>query len=294
VWPHELKLQRARKHLDELKAEVRRWVEEDGYTIRVEPDPQPFEAVYEVRAYILRDPAEDPFSLLIGDFLQNARAALDYIAFALGDAGAGGAMPDRIAMNAGFPIVPDIDPQGFSGRGPDLFAEAARRKLPTVAEPVRTAIERMQPYYTGGSVWWAEPLWVLHELARFDRHRFLHLTVVRTGDVRPDPAVWRNVKIREIEMDPGARVIEDEFWNEDGTPPGALIATVTAAPADPKREMHMKFLADLELGFDTDTVPPTLDSLEHGVVDLTLSLIEMKVRNVIDELAQFLPRRRPF
>ena len=157
MWPHDLKLHRARKHLEELDAEIGRWVEGGGYTIRVEPDPQPFEADYEVKAYITEPLGEDPFSLLIGDFLQNARAALDYVAFALGDAGAGGAMPDEIAIRAGFPIIGDVDREGFSGRGPDLFADAADRQLSTVPEPARAVIEQLQPYYASGESWrWDE------------------------------------------------------------------------------------------------------------------------------------------
>lgn len=47
VWPHDLKLARARRHLEDLMAEMNRWVEGGGYTIRVEPDPKPVEADYE-------------------------------------------------------------------------------------------------------------------------------------------------------------------------------------------------------------------------------------------------------
>jgi hypothetical protein len=294
VWPHELKLQRASQHLKELKAEIDRWVEIDGYTIRVEPDPDPSKYTsYEVKAYILRHIEEDPFSLLIGDFLQNARAALDYIAFALGDAGAGGRMPDEIAMNTGFPIVGDVDREGFSGRGPDLFADAARRRLATVAEPARAVIEQLQPYYVGGEAWMWESLWVLHELARFDRHRFLHLAVMRTGEVRLDPATSRNVAIGEIETDYGARVIEDPPWDEDDTTAGAVLARFMAGPANPRKEMQMNFLAELQLGFDIDTLPPTLDVIEGQEIWFTLWRAETDVRRVLDKLKSFLPSRPP-
>ena len=120
MWPHDLKLALARRHLEVLKGQIDRWVE-CGYTIRVEPDPRPFETDYEVKAYITEQIGEDPFSLLIGDFLQNARAALDYIAYALGEAGAGGAMPEEVAVGTGFPIIGDVDREGYSGRGPDLL-----------------------------------------------------------------------------------------------------------------------------------------------------------------------------
>jgi len=282
------------KHLQDLKAEMGRWVE-GGYTIRVEPDPKPFETDYEVRAYITEQIGEDPFSLLIGDFLQNARAALDYIAYALGEAGAGGAMPENVAIGTGFPIIGDVDRDGFSGRGPDLFAAAADRQLATVPEPARGVIESLQPYYEGGVAWRWQPLWVLHELARLDRHRFFHLAVVRTGEVRPDPAIRSNMRIRgDIATAYGAQVIEDEPWREGDTPGGAVLARFTAAPVDPGREMRLRFLADLQLGFVEDTLPESLGvhPLSHDV-DTLLTEIATKVRQAIRALRPCVPSSRP-
>lgn len=294
MWPHDLKLQRASEHLNELKAEIDGWVKGDGYTISVEPDLQPVETDYEVKAYIRREPGEDPFSLLMGDFLQNARAALDYIAFALGDAGAGrGGMDAEAATHAAFPIVGDIDAEGFSGRGSYLFAKAAEKRLATVAEPARTVIQESQPYYKGGEFWMLEPLWVLHELGRFDRHRFLHLAVMRTSDVRFDPATLRNVQHRGIETDYRARVIEDPPWDEDDTPAGAVIATFTARPANPKEEMHMDCLADIELGFDGETLPPTLSLLAGDEIWSALWSIEREVHDILGKLSGFLPTLPP-
>jgi hypothetical protein len=289
LWSHDLKLQRASKHLRDLKGEIDRWVEGEGYTVGVEPRPNPrLETTYEVRAYILRDIEEDPFSLLIGDFLQNARSALDYIAYALGEAGAGvEGMSD--ARNAGFPIIGD-ERDGYAGRGPDLFAEAASRQLPTVTEPVRTAIEQAQPYNTGGHAWTLEPLWILHELARFDRHRFLHLAVMRTGDVRLDRANSSNVSLSDIDILYGQQVIEEPPWDEHETPAGALLATFRARPTKPKLEMKMNFLATLDLGFDIDTLPPTLMHLEGEEIWLRLMMIEREVAKVIATLRPFLPR----
>lgn len=291
MWPHDLKALRARQHLDELKAEITRWVEGDGYTIRVEPDPKPFETDYEVRAFIQEDIGEDPWSLLIGDFLQNARSALDYIAFALGEAGAGReGMPASVARNAGFPIVGDVDAEGYSGRGSDLFAEAANKQLATVSEPVRTAIERIQPYYRHRQIWDMDPLWRLHELARFDRHRFLHPAVMRAGDIQLDPTS-RNVRMKGLEIVTGDRVFEDEPWDEDGTPAGALLASFTAMPANPNKEMHMHVNAWLDLGWDPDTLPDSIWSgLEHETIEITLTAIAVAVTRALETLRPFLPR----
>jgi len=288
VWAHDLKLQRAGQHLKELEGEIDGWVKGDGYSIRIEPDPDPQHREYEIKAYILREITEDPFSLLIGDFLQNARAALDYIAFALCEAGAEGGLSDETALNVGFPVVGDVDREGFSGRGGDRFDQLASQKIPTVTKPVRTAIEESQPYYTGGEFWAYEPLWVLHELARFDRHRFLHPAVVHTGEVRLDPAVTRNVRVRDFRFTWGERVIEEPDWGEHGAPSGAVLATFTALPADPKKEMQMRPLADLILGFSIDALPPTVPSLAGDEVWLVLWRVERVVKDLLGKLAPHL------
>ncbi len=290
MWPHDLKLHRARQHLKELNAQVDRWVEVDGYTVRVDPDPEPPQ--YVVKALILRPIKQDPFSLLIGDFLQNARAALDYIAFALGEAGARGAMPDNVEREAGFPIVGDVDRQGFSGRGPDLFAEAANRRLATVTEPARAVIKQLQPYYTDGSVWMSHPLWILNEMARFDRHRFLQVAAVRGGDLRLDPDIRSNARIRGPIESYWGRVFED--WDEEGTPIATELARVTAEPVNPGREVHMHFQGALEIGWDDDALPPTLASIEHDPIMNTFISIERHVGRALGKLAPFLPPEPPY
>ena len=179
MWAHELKLARARQHLKELQAKVWKWEGGDGYALYISEDARP--PSYIARAEILKPVEEDPYSLLVGDFLQNARSALDYIASALGDVGAGGVMSESDAARTMFPIVGDIDPWRVSGDSPSVFAERAKARLPTVPAPARAVIEDLQPYKKGGDLWAYEPLWILNELARFDRHRFLQLGVVRAG-----------------------------------------------------------------------------------------------------------------
>lgn len=294
MWPHDLKLQRASKHLDGLEAEIDQWAERGGYTIQVEPDPQPRECEYVVKAYIHEPLREDPFSLLMGDFLQNARAALDYLAHALGDAGAGGFMEEQDARNSGFPIIGDADGEGYTGRGPDRFAEAAKTKLATVAGPARAVIESLQPYYVGGQVWNSEPLWILHELARYDRHRFLHPAVLFTGDTRLDPARGRNVRIREMASEFGGLVLDPPEPGEENGAPSAELARFVAKPASPRKEMHLHFLADLQPGFHVDALPSSLfPALEDTPIVTTLASVRRGVRQAISRLSPFLPPQPP-
>lgn len=287
VWPHDLKLQRAREHLAGIKARTDRWRDADGYTTTVRADAKP--PHFRIQA-IIHDhvDGDDCLPLLIGDFLQNARAALDYMAFELGNVGAGGWMDDETAVQSGFPIVGDLDKGGFSGRGPDLFAQAAAARLKMAPEAARAVVEELQPYYVGGSVWMHEPLWILHELARYDRHRFFQPAFIQTGVVELDPATSRNVKIEQLEFEAG-RLIEDP--EEEG---GTTIAHVTAHPADPNRPMQMHFRRALHLGWDIDSLPPTIIDIEDSPIDHTLALIEMKVRHALGRLSRFLPSHPPY
>ena len=96
-------------------------------------------------------------------------------------------MTEAEAEHSGFPIIGDVDRNGFTGRGPDLFASVAGQKLATVVPEARAAIERLQPFYEGPA-WAFNPLWILNALARIDRHRFLHLAAIQSGSLRLDPA----------------------------------------------------------------------------------------------------------
>lgn len=186
MWEHERKLKQAAQHFEQLQAQIRGWEEGLGYTLHVEPDPDPPD--YVVRAEIIRPVEDEPFPLVLGDFLQNARASLDYLASALGNVGAGGSMTESDALATMFPIT----------RSAEHFAQVVPRRLPTVTEPVREAIQDLQPYETGGDLWDSEPLWVLNELGRLDRHQFLQVGYERIGMIRLKPETSRNVNLTEM------------------------------------------------------------------------------------------------
>ena len=275
TWPH-------------VESQIKQWLEVDGYVLTVEPHPEPPE--FAVKAQVLRDISRDSDMLvLIGDILQNARSALDHMAFALGNAGAsGGWMDEKTATATMFPVIGDVDSDGFFGRGPDNFAAAAKRQLATVAGPARAVIERLQPYYVGESVWRSEPLWILHELARYDRHRFFHLTAVKTGHLEPDPALNRNVKIEALCTESGG--FFPEWDEEDGVEIPTVIARVTVHPADPKRDMSIHFRGALQIEFDADGLPESIERATEGTpIDLVLRRLVSDVRRTLSELVPFLP-----
>lgn len=95
----------------------------------------------------------EELSLHLGDLIQNLRAALDYIAWQV-----------RPQDDTYFPIRLTEDETGAFGR---LLAD--------MPADVADAIRRLQPYSPdrGASDC---PLWLLHELARRERHRLLLVT----------------------------------------------------------------------------------------------------------------------
>lgn len=288
LWEHERKLSRAAQHFEQLKAQVVGWEKGQGYTLRVVPDPDP--PHYVVRAEVIRPVEDEPFPLVLGDFLQNARAALDYIAGALGNVGAGGWMSESDALATMFPIT----------RSPERFAEVVERRLPTVTEPVRAAIEDLQPYKTGGDLWNYEPLWILNELARLDRHRFLQVGYERIGMLRLNPDTSRNVRIEEEQATAGpfefAVVDALEEAEIEGGEDAAILARFTAVPIDPGQEMHMDWEGAIEIGFDGDRLPETLSHL-GGTFGLSVTSvlrdIVPDIREVFRALAPFLPAEPP-
>lgn len=274
MWPHDLKLGRARKYLKELEAETDTWAQVDGYAIRVHPDPEP--PSYVVRAEEIRPP-DKSLPLLIGDLLHNARASLEYIAYALGDVGAGGKMAPEQAERSGFPIVGDVDKDGFSGRGSDMFDSTAGHKLGVLTDDARAAIKRLQPFEQG-DIWDYSDLWALNELARIDRHRFLHFGAVRNERVELDRARSRNIKVKEIEVIRGTISPDAED--------SADLARVIAFPANPQEKMQMHFINGLAITLNTGGAVRSVDGDE---VVRAMANVVWGVEEVFDALKKHLP-----
>lgn len=292
MWEHERKLGRAVEHFEQLKAQIVGWEQGQGYTLRAVPSPAPF---YVLRADIERPIEDEPFPLVLGDFLQNARAALDYLSGELGHAGAGGAMSEDEARAATFPIA----------RTPELFAQIVAQRLPMISETVRTVLESLQPYVTGDDLWMWEPLWILHELARVDRHRFLHIGYAWIGILEPDPDNSHNVSISDLSVTEGPlsfaivdglEQAEAELADTGIAEESPILATFHAERINPEEEMHMAWRYAIEIGFSKDRLPETLSEL-GGIfgtnVVFALSGIVPKIRAVFQAIAPFLAAEPP-
>jgi hypothetical protein len=159
----DLKLGRAQEHLDALDVEIGRYFAGKLYVPLREYNPQGDRL--SGLAVTQNPPAY--LALLIGDYLHNARAALDYLAWQL--VLANGNTP---TAKTKFPIFKH--PRSHKKRASRIAIQ------PGVAAPVLALIEALQPYHANDPA--LDPLWVLNELANIDKHRTLHTTTVWVSD----------------------------------------------------------------------------------------------------------------
>jgi hypothetical protein len=202
------------------------------------------------------DPPRDPLSLLIGEVLHNLRSALDTLAYSLAVAYTK-PLPEKAAQGSEFLIVGDVDGQGHAGVGSGLFQNARQRRIGAWHPDAQTAVEGLQPYHRGNK-FRQHPLWILHELDRFNKHRLLH------------PAIAFNVTANWlINMDQptnihvlGPGVLQ--FWTgsvETDTPVARIYGL---HPLDPDREMHMDIRPEIDIGFTADA--PAAADMPVGAV----------------------------
>jgi len=160
----EWKAWRALEHLQTLHAEVDDWLKGDPYRITEEVDPDTGENVQ--RIWDIEDPPTR-FSLIIGDFIQTTRSALDHIVWELSVRQAPRPIKDHERRKIQFPIFGDepVPPKV--------------RAFRFLSDKQKAFIESVQPCNSPAS-YVDQPLWHLHELSNLDKHRTIALTVTRS------------------------------------------------------------------------------------------------------------------
>jgi hypothetical protein len=141
------KLDRARAHLAAVEQAITAFLEPlELVDINATPE------VIEYRMAAL-PPVPDAIAPLFGDFLQNARAALDHAVYELSTS----VRPDFV--RTGFPVVQEEA----------RFEEEAARLIPHLPDRARQVVRNFQPFAWGAGEY--DLLASLHELAAIDRHR---------------------------------------------------------------------------------------------------------------------------
>jgi hypothetical protein len=265
---HELKFQRAFRHLKDIDAFTKGWVDGDHHTTRQEPDPNDGRIVVYATA---EQPGEDPLSLDVGEFLHNMRSGLDNLAFNLAGSFTD-PLPQDITESSEFPIFGDRDRQGNLGTGSTRFNRVDGNGNPTRgsglykirgwAPGAQAAVEGLQPYHRGNA-YESDPLWVLHELDNINKHRLLHTAFANGTGFTLDPARCRNLTIGPGQIESlGGAITTD-------TP----IARVPAHPADPQFEMHMEVQPALDVAFAQGTPIVEYESVYKTLRDIYLHVV---------------------
>jgi hypothetical protein len=110
----------------------------------------------ELRQFVRHTPIPDEFATTFGDLLFNLRSALDHAVWALHS-------PANQTSRVEFPVC----------LAAENWADLSARKIGTLSGTERDALKSMQPFEAADPS--SDPLWLLHELNRVDKHRVLHV-----------------------------------------------------------------------------------------------------------------------
>jgi hypothetical protein len=146
-----LKVQRAKEHLDSLNRAIKAFRQSKPYRISTHDD-------LESRQWVIRMEMDEPpllLGLIAGDFICCLRSSLDYLAWQL--AGLTISAPSR---NTSFPIC------GKDSAETRKFIDKATEEIPPEAAAV---MKSFQPYHCGDD-YKGTPLWRLNKLWNIDKH----------------------------------------------------------------------------------------------------------------------------
>ena len=151
-----LKLNRAKFHIENLRATLEQFIATNPYRTITKHDP---ETGY-VTHYLERaDPIPATCSVLVGDALNNLRSALDHLAQQFYLVGSGATTE---SFKISYPIFEDVT----------SYNEGAGGKVIGMRQEAIDFISATKPYHGGNDL-----LWQIHKLNIIDKHRTL-LTVI--------------------------------------------------------------------------------------------------------------------
>lgn len=157
------KIDRARKHTDDLEAEVHAFWATDPHEIETVGTPFAGRGFYRVKR-IAAMPESIP--LIAGDAAHNIRSALDHFAWAA-------ASPQERGAHTYFPVL-----SSAAAYAQDKWQKQVSRQMRGASAGLIEAVVRLEPWETGRD----SLLWAIHELDRVDKHRLLlSVAVALTG-----------------------------------------------------------------------------------------------------------------
>jgi hypothetical protein len=143
-----LKIERAKKHVHELIAEIKAFGAKQPYRVVTDKHPRTGDVTYRLR--IVHE-IPSSWATIIGDIVHNLRAALDLLVCALVVHNG-----NQVKLGNGFPIAGSAK----------TFEAMLDRKVDGTSDEVKRFVKRLKPYETGN-----RPLWAIHELDVLDKHK---------------------------------------------------------------------------------------------------------------------------
>ncbi len=165
------KLQHAESHLNSIKDEVRAWMDSNPYSISKQTKSD--STRYSLILRINKEPPLQRWSLFVGDIVHNLRCVLDHLVYAIA-IHESGQEPPPSGNKLMFPIC-DTSAK---------FRGESNRRLVTLSDSIRAAIETVQPYNRPHEK--LPPLLaILRDFNNTDKHRLLHLaySAVSLGNI---------------------------------------------------------------------------------------------------------------
>jgi hypothetical protein len=150
IW----KVDRARKHADDLETEVRAFWAADPYEVETVGSPLTGGGSYRVKRFTA---LPEVIPLVAGDAAHNIRSALDHFAWAA-------VAPQERSVRTCFPIW-----NTSQARTPDSWRKQVDRQLKGASADLIDAVTTLEPWEAGRD----SLLWAIHELDRVDKHRLL-------------------------------------------------------------------------------------------------------------------------
>jgi hypothetical protein len=263
----EAKLRRADTHFEAVKAALEPLAKADPDVILGEFDRKSGKYLFRSQRDSERP---DWLSPVIGDYVHNLRAALDYIVWAMTTAAV--RTDPKKAVKVEFPIFADEV----------RFANQAPQKILGIPDGAKTVIKCLQPF-NGPDCRPSfnlahptrRPLWRLYELDNWDKHRALNLT----------EAVGEHSFVLPPELD--IKVPPEPMrFGHGGFKRGAVFASFDLRRPEGDVEMYLRttyYVAFDRNGPESVAAEPVLQTLDD---------IRREVRDrILPRLIQFLPKR---
>ncbi len=144
------KIERAEEHIRDLESRIRAFRQTEPYRIVCDQDSQPPNRIYRVQ---IRSQPPPVMAVIAGEVIQHLRSVLDHLAWQLVEANSKKPTGDTC-----FPIYNTSTEYKTKPPG----------KVKGISTGAEGVIESVQPYQSGYG-----PLWELHKLNNFDKHRLL-------------------------------------------------------------------------------------------------------------------------